>query len=315
MTGRTGNANHSANGSVVILGMHRSGTSAITRVINLLGLPLCSEGDLFNIPGNPTGHWESGSLVKFNEQLLMALGGRFNAPPVMEDGWENRPAAANRYRAAAAIFRRVHATRSWVWKDPRSCLTLPFWRIIWSGAPVAVFVHREPLEVSLSLGRRDGTGKAHSIALWERYARSALKNAEGLPLVRVRFGEIMADPVGAITQLHRSLIELGVSVPGDIHEAAQFMSREQATSRHMNLRLADDRDATGAQRSLLDIIDSLPQTSPSFAAPDLGEESASTTELLSALREQHDYNPGLHATLGNVWPAFRRSALTRLSSR
>lgn len=305
----------SSNGSVVILGMHRSGTSATTRVINLLGLPLCSSSDFFSIPGNPTGHWESGSLVTFNEHLLMTYGGTFDAPPFMESGWESLPAAANRYSEAAAIFRRVHTTKSWVWKDPRTCLTLPFWRITWSGIPVAVFVHREPLEISLSLGERDGTGKAHSIALWERYTRSALQNAKGLPLVTVRFGEVMADPVCAIAQLRRHLAELGVSVPGDIHDAARFISSEQATSRHMNLRLADDRDATGAQRSLLAIIDSLPRMSSSFAVPDLGEESASTTELLSAKRERYDYDPGLHAALGKVWPAFRRAALTRLSSK
>lgn len=307
--------NHSSTGSVVILGMHRSGTSAITRVINLLGLPLCSASDLMSRPDNPIGHWESESLTAFDDQLLKVLGGQFDAPPDMEHGWETHQAAANLYNEAAAIFRRVFTTTSWVWKDPRACLTLPFWRVIWSGAPVAVFIHREPLEVSLSLGRRDGTRKAHCIALWERYARSALQNAKGLPLVTVRFDEVMADPVCAIAKLHRHLVELGVSVPGDIHEAAQFVSSEQATSRHMNLRLADDRDATGAQRSLLAIIDSLPRVSSSFAVPDLGEESASTTELLSTIRERYDYHPRFLVTLGKVPPAFGRAALRRLSSK
>lgn len=315
MTDRTTNTASHSNGSTVILGMHRSGTSAITRVINLLGLPLCSASEFFDVPGNPTGHWESGSLVTFNEQLLMALGGTFEAPPILEPGWESHQVATNRYAEAAAIFRQAYATKSWVWKDPRTCLTLPFWRIVWSDVPVGVFVHREPLEISLSLSRRDGTGKAHGIALWERYARSALQSAGGLPLVTVRFGEVMADPVRAIAQLRHDLVALGVSVLGDVHEAAQFLSSEQATSRHMDLRLADDRDATGAQRSLLTIIDSLPRVSSSFTVPDLGKESASTTELLSAKRDRYDYNPGLHAALGKVWPAFRRAAITRLSGK
>lgn len=307
--------NCSANGSVVILGMHRSGTSVLTRVINLLGLPLCSANDIVSGPDNPTGHWESASLMKFNDQLLQALGGKHDAPPVMEHGWAEHEVAVNLYAEAAAKFRRVHVTESWVWKDPRTCLTLPFWRVIWSGAPVAVFVHREPLEISLSLGSRDGIRKAHCIALWERYTRSALQNAKGLPLVTVRFGEVMADPVCAIAQLNRHLTELGVSVPGDIHEAAEFVSSAQATSRHMNLRLADDRDATGEQRSLLEIIDSLPRMSPSFAVPDLGGESASTTELLLAIRQRYEYCPGFLVALRNVGPAFRRAALKRLSSR
>jgi hypothetical protein len=307
--------NHSSTGSVVILGMHRSGTSLITRVINLLGLPLCSTNDLMSAPDNPTGHWESESLTAFNEQLLNVLGGKFDAPPDMEYGWERHQAAAKLYGEATAIFRRAFTANTWVWKDPRTCLTLPFWRIIWSADPVAVFIHREPLEVSLSLARRDGTGKAHCIALWERYVRSALQNAKGLPLVTIRFDEIMADPVRAIAQLRRHLIELGVSAPGDIHKAAQFVSSEQAASRHMNLRLADDRDATGAQRSLLATIDSLPRMSSSFAVPDLAEESASTTELLPAIRERYDYHPRFLVALGKVSPAFRSVALRRLSSK
>jgi hypothetical protein len=294
--------------------MHRSGTSAITRVINLLGLPLCNASDIASGPDNPTGHWESASLMRFNDQLLQALGGKHDAPPVMDHGWEKHKIAADLCGEGAAIFRRVHVTKSWVWKDPRTCLTLPFWRVIWSGVPVAIFVHREPLEISLSLNSRDGIGKAHCIALWERYTRSALQNAKGLPLVTVRFGEVMADPVRAIAQLRHHLVALGVFIPGDIHEAAQFVSSEQATSRHMNLRLADDRDATGAQRSLLATIDSLPRVSSSFAVPDLGGESASTTELLSAVRERYEYCPGLIVASRNVWPAFRRAALKRLSS-
>ena len=180
-------ANYSLNGSVVILGMHRSGTSAMTRVINLLGLPVCNASDLYGAPDNPTGHWESASLTAFNERLLSLLGGRFDAPPYMRDGWEKDRAIADLYSEAAAVFGRVYTTKTWVWKDPRTCLTLPFWRSIWADVPVAVFVHREPLEVFRSLSRRDGTGKAHCVALWERYVRSALHNAKGLPLVTVRF--------------------------------------------------------------------------------------------------------------------------------
>jgi hypothetical protein len=305
-------ANRASNGCVVILGMHRSGTSVITRVVNLLGLPLCDRDDFVTGPGNPTGHWESESLVTFNDRLLKVLGGRFAAPPHVDDGWEKRQGIANLYSEAAAVFSRVYATKTWVWKDPRTCLTLPFWRLVWPDVPVVVFVYREPLEVFISLGKRDGIGKAHCIALWERYTRSALQNASGLPLVTVRFDELMADPGGTVTQLHRQLIALGVSASGDSHEAAQFVSREQGTSRHMNLRLAEDQDATGAQRSLLTIIDSLPRMSASFAVPDLGQESSSTTELLSAIRV---YDPSFLGVLGNVRPAFHKAVLNRLPKK
>jgi hypothetical protein len=304
--------NQSSSRSVVILGMHRSGTSVITRVVNLLGLPLCDRDEFVTGPGNPTGHWESASLVEFNERLLRALGGRFDAPPDVVDGWEKGQRVASLYSEAAAVFSRAYATKTWVWKDPRTCLTLPFWRLVWSDAPVAVFVYREPLEVFLSLGKRDGIGKAHCIALWERYTRSALQSAIGLPLVTVRFDELLADPDRTVAQLHRQLIALGVSAPGDGHAAAQFVSCEQGASRHMNLHLVEDRDVTGAQRSLLAIIDSLPRMSSSFAVTDLGEESSYTTELLSAIRF---YDPSLLGALGKVWPAFHGAVLNRLPKK
>jgi hypothetical protein len=62
---------------VLVVGMHRSGTSATTRVLNLFGLSLCEEKDLWlSLPGNETGYWESSSLSRFNERLLTAAGGR-----------------------------------------------------------------------------------------------------------------------------------------------------------------------------------------------------------------------------------------------
>ena len=298
---------------IVVLGMHRSGTSVLTRVINLLGLPLCREDDIYAAPDNPTGHWESTSLVAFNDRLLDLFGGRFIAPAAMNDGWESDPAAAVLRDEADEVFRRAHPTMAWVWKDPRTCLTLPFWRSVWPHAPVAVYVHREPLEIALSLRRRDGFGKAHCVALWERYARSSLRGAEGLPLVSVKFDELTADPVAAVTELGEHLARLGVSVDGDVRQAARFVAAGHAAGGRMGL--ADDPDATSTQRSLLAAISALPRTSDPFAIPELGTESSSTTELLAAIRERRDCHPAFRAAARDVLPAFRRAARSRLHLR
>lgn len=71
---------------VVVLGMHRSGTSAVTRVVNLLGLPLCRRDDLYLAADNPAGHWESTSVVGVNDALLAEMGGPCWAPPVLLSG-------------------------------------------------------------------------------------------------------------------------------------------------------------------------------------------------------------------------------------
>src|ERR1700734_2392312 len=85
---------HEPGRPVVVLGMHRSGTSVVARIINLLGLPLCRDDDILSGPDNPTGYWESGSLVKFNDRLLKMFGGSWVFPPAMSRNWESAPSIA-----------------------------------------------------------------------------------------------------------------------------------------------------------------------------------------------------------------------------
>ena len=73
---------------VVVLGMHRSGTSAATRLVSLLGLPLSPDDDQIPVDEkNPTGYWESASLVTFNNELLAAIDCDPWTVPVLDHGW------------------------------------------------------------------------------------------------------------------------------------------------------------------------------------------------------------------------------------
>ena len=77
---------------VFVLGMHRSGTSVATRLINLLGVPAPIEEDLLPPDrGNPTGYWESSSLVAYNDRLLEVLGSEMTCPEAFGPGWERDP--------------------------------------------------------------------------------------------------------------------------------------------------------------------------------------------------------------------------------
>src|SRR5919197_5152241 len=106
---------------VFVLGMHRSGTSAATRLINLLGLRAPAEEDLLPADeGNPTGYWESSSLVDFNDKLLGALGSDMSCPVAFGPGWERDPRLDGIYPEAAKLFARVFAAPPWVFKDPRN---------------------------------------------------------------------------------------------------------------------------------------------------------------------------------------------------
>src|SRR5947209_19990034 len=111
---------------VFVVGMHRSGTSAATRLLNLMGAGLGDLSDL--IPpdaSNPTGHWESWTLTAYNDILLGERGGMWKYPPRPSTDWSEL--LARRGSEASRIFRLVNPREPWCWKDPRNCLNLPFW--------------------------------------------------------------------------------------------------------------------------------------------------------------------------------------------
>src|SRR5207248_3331994 len=75
--------------AVLIIGMHRGGTSAVTRAVNLLGVPIAREAEGFRAASsNPTGFWEARSLTRLNEEILGAFGGTWSAPPPLPAGWQ-----------------------------------------------------------------------------------------------------------------------------------------------------------------------------------------------------------------------------------
>lgn len=115
---------------VCVLGMHRSGTSLITRVTNLLGVYLGRE-DLLLEPkaDNPTGFWEHQLVKDLNEEILSRFGGSWHEPPEFPAGWESSPALGDlRQRARKLMEGEFGSQPLWGWKDPRTCLTLPLWQ-------------------------------------------------------------------------------------------------------------------------------------------------------------------------------------------
>jgi hypothetical protein len=99
--------------ALLVLGMHRSGTSALTRVLNLLGVAL---GDDLMPPGpdNPLGFWEHQGIVSVHEALFAELDRRWDDPRPMPDGWLDSDAAREAGEAITAILHRDFAgTPAW----------------------------------------------------------------------------------------------------------------------------------------------------------------------------------------------------------
>jgi hypothetical protein len=200
---------------VFVLGMHRSGTSATVRAVDLLGVPLASEGLLDPAKlDNPAGYWEPVDLLAFNDRLLGGLGGAWHRPPPLQLSAHAAHVLRDRIPEARERFRAVHPTAQWVWKDPRNCILLPFWRAVLDERAVAVVTYRHPAEVVASLGRR-GVPAERTLELWEHYLRSALLASRDLPRIVVDYGDLVARPERAVRRLAAFLSSAGLALDGE----------------------------------------------------------------------------------------------------
>ena len=114
--------------SIVVLGMHRSGTSVLTRGLQGLGVHL---GDDFvdTQPDNPTGYWENKGIVDLNERLLDVFGLNWESISLIHDAqWKGSEVQALRTEAAAYLQTHFLRHPLWGFKDPRTIRLLPFWR-------------------------------------------------------------------------------------------------------------------------------------------------------------------------------------------
>jgi hypothetical protein len=188
---------------VCVLGSSRSGTSLTTRVLNLAGVYLGREEELLREPGetNPMGFWEHYRMMRLNERILRALGGNWREPPGLEPGWEaSESLAAEREEARALVEGSFAGRPLWGWKDPRNCLTLPFWRQLLPELHCVVCL-RNPLDVAASLQRRDGLTHERAVDLWVTYVSSAMANTSRWSRLLVPYESYFSDPNGTAALL------------------------------------------------------------------------------------------------------------------
>ncbi len=190
---------------VVVLGMHRSGTSAVISLLRLMGLWAGEEDDFPPADEhNQAGYWEHRGVWSVDEAILRSLGASWSEAADLDLSRLGGKLGARLAERARETVRDLDRHGSWVVKDPRLCLLLPFWREILE-RPVCVLVHREPLPVARSLAARDGLPISYGIALWEQYTRAALASTQGLPRILISHRELMADPAATLRRLHAHL--------------------------------------------------------------------------------------------------------------
>ncbi len=193
---------------VVVLGMHRSGTSALARALQALNVDL-GEKLYAGIPNNnEKGFYEDVDVNRLDNELMAALDRRWDSQaPIDPTDLERNIVAPFRQRAVDLLRARVK-DRPFGLKDPRMSRLLPFWKSVFSRTelePCYVIAVRNPLSIAHSLKNRDGFDAEKSYCLWLEYIRPMLSETAGAKRVVVDFDELLAAPAAQLRRIADAL--------------------------------------------------------------------------------------------------------------
>lgn len=206
-----GGNNESRRGAIV-LGMHRSGTSMLSGLLVSscgyeVGGPLI--GSAFD---NEKGFFERIDVVLQNDEFMRKQKVWWAANVVNYD-WEqalkdkeNGTADFEKYGKSGLEFLNNPSNAPWLQKDPRMCITLKTWLKLMNNEPAIVFTYRHPMEVAMSLKRReDNFTLERGLRLWIVYNMRAIQNSKGLCVVYSSNDAILADPMNEVQRISDEL--------------------------------------------------------------------------------------------------------------
>ncbi|QSR84392.1 glycosyltransferase [Methylacidimicrobium sp. B4] len=286
--------------AVLVLGMHRCGTSALTRCLGLLGVELGSEL-IEPAADNPTGFWEDGRFLSINQRLTQLLGeeGRwweYLLPPEV-------PLSSSGVRSLIAeaveeIERRFAPFPLWALKDPRTLRVLPFWEEVLHQAGVGgevVLAVRHPLACAHSLLRRDGIPEDRSLLLWTSQYLAHWPRLAARPFLAVDYDRVLEEPE---RELRRLCGRLGLPwSKAALAEARTFLQPEL---RHSRFVLRDLRERPDVPPLVVETFEALEELC-------VHPEAKTASARMAALHAEFGRMVPLLRTLDGEMSVARRS--------
>jgi glycosyltransferase involved in cell wall biosynthesis len=194
---------------IIVLGMHRSGTSALTGVLSLLGIQpgenlLPAMEDV-----NPKGFWEHAEIVAIHDRLLAALNSSWSDESPLPEQWWLLPQVAPFQKQIISVLRKDFSTLPiWLIKDPRMCRLLPMWKNIFrefNCKPLFVLSLRHPAEVASSLKKRDGLPEASACLLWLTHMLEAEYQTRGYERAIISYEHLLSAPLQSVEKISQTL--------------------------------------------------------------------------------------------------------------
>ena len=216
--------------AVVVLGMHRSGTSAMSRVLSLAGAQLPSSL-MIATPSNPVGHWEPQDVADFNDRLFAELDSNWSDTFGPREFLQRKPRFLRHLPEAREILRNNYGESDFiVLKEPRTSILLDIWVEALKQEDYEIsyiIMVRHPEEVALSLQARDGFHKNKSLLLWATYMASAEQGTRGCRRIFVKHDDLIFDPEKVLDRVEA---DLGLIFPRRSWDSAleiqQFLKSE-----------------------------------------------------------------------------------------
>lgn len=229
----------------VVLGMARSGTSAIARGLKALGIELgqtLTPGDKL---WNPTGFWEDTDIVyKINRGVLYALDCQWMSTDLVDEEAQQKPAITDLKNAAKQLLQeRMKSTEYWGFKDPRTARIMPFWRDVFQELNLHdqyVIALRNPLSSARSYQTLSGTDVEVGLLMWLMHLIPAVNGTVGKLRVVVSYENMLADPRKQLLRMKERLVLPFEPDPCEIDiYADEFLDKKlhRHVSTHQDLKI------------------------------------------------------------------------------
>jgi glycosyltransferase involved in cell wall biosynthesis len=176
---------------VVVLGMHRSGTSVLTGLLSILG---CYTGfDLMKpTEDNPKGYFENNKIYMLNKKILEENNASWDDYNFILNNISVEKYKVYVKEAKKVLEEELKYVEKTVIKDPRLCVLFPIWKQALNDLGIQIkiiFAYRNPLEVAYSLKQRDAIPLEKGIMLWSHYFFQAEKHSRGYARIIVKYND------------------------------------------------------------------------------------------------------------------------------
>eukprot|EP00566_Odontella_aurita_P013666 CAMPEP_0113565824 /NCGR_PEP_ID=MMETSP0015_2-20120614/22390_1 /TAXON_ID=2838 /ORGANISM="Odontella" /LENGTH=455 /DNA_ID=CAMNT_0000468061 /DNA_START=101 /DNA_END=1468 /DNA_ORIENTATION=+ /assembly_acc=CAM_ASM_000160 len=211
---------HKQRSGFVVLGMHRSGTSMLSGLL-VTGMDYNVGGPLIGAAfDNEKGFFERIDVVLQNDEFMKSQGiwwadrvKHYDANKAIEA--KRKEKIKFQEGKKSLLFLNDRSNAPWLQKDPRMCITLRTWLPLLSDEPAVLFTYRHPLEVAMSLKKREQNfSLERGLRLWIIYNWKAVQNSADLCRVLSSNEAILADPLHEVQRISDQLTEkCGVPAP------------------------------------------------------------------------------------------------------